>query len=370
VSGEWRGKAKACRTAVPTARADQGEDDRRNLRGRITEDFALWRAEAWAAYSLVGDELHRATARHDATDEALATEAAVVQADLDDALEAIAPPEQSKGSWHSWLPRRISGFWKALKRYYSGGDISKAWSAIHRAGESLFAVYEEPELHAQTTRLEDLVAALPDSKAQGKALADARLKLESGSADEKRTVRAMLRQLYRDAVGTTEALQIEARVLRNTLLVASVALLLVVLAFGIVGLIDPNVFPLCSTASGKQFCPTGASPHPFDTFAVELAGMLGGILSVVIPLAIGERIKTPYRVFNHQLLLKLVAGAGTALAGILLIQSAFSTAIQMTSETMIVGYAIFFGFSQQALTGIIDRRANELGKETPTAKTV
>lgn len=346
------------------------EETREKFIKCIAADSALWRAEAWAAYSQVDDELHRATAQQDPNGSRFKTETKVVRADLDDALTAMVPPKRFDGHWYERILDTMPRAWRALKRYYSGGEISKAWSAIHRAGESLFAVYEEPELHAQTTRLEDLVAALPDSKAQGKALADARLKLESDSPEDKRTVRAMLRQLYRDAVGTTEALQIEARVLRNTLLVASVALLLVVLAFGVVGVIDPNVFPLCSPPSGKQFCPTGTSSHPFDTFAVELAGMLGGILSVVIPLAIGERIKTPYRVFNHQLLLKLVAGAGTALAGILLVQSAFSTTIQMTSEAMIIGYAVFFGFSQQALTGIIDRRANELGKETPTAKSV
>ena len=257
-----------------------------------------------------------------------------------------------------------------LKRYYSGGDISKAWSAIHRAGESLFAVYEEAELYAQATRLEDLVAALPDSKSSGKVLAEARVKLKSDSASDKRTVRAMLRQLYREAISTTEGLQAEARVLRNTLLVASIALGLVVLAFGVVNLLDVHVFPLCTPDGKKEICPTGSAPHRFDAFAVELAGMLGGILSVVIPLATGERIKTPFRVFNHQLLLKVIAGAGTALAGIILIQSAFTTTITLTSTAAIIGYAVFFGFSQQALTGIIDRRANDLGKETPNTKTV
>lgn len=288
---------------------------------------------------------------------ALEAEAAVVRADLDDALAAITPPPRSP--------------WKGLKRYYSGGDISKAWSAIHRAGESLFAVYEEAELQAQATRLEDLVAALPNSKSSGKVLAEARVKLKSDSAEEKRTVRAMLRQLYREAIGTTEGLQAEARVLRNTLLVASVALGLVVLVFGVINLLDTSIFPLCTQLeSGKEACPTGGTSHSFDTFAIELAGMLGGILSVVIPLATGERIKTPYRVFNHQLLLKVIAGAGTALAGILLIQSAFTSTIKLTTTPAIIGYAVFFGFSQQALTGIIDRRASDLGKETPTTKTV
>lgn len=289
-------------------------------------------------------------------DPALTSEAAVVRADLDDALAAMAPTKRTFGS--------------GLKRYYSGGDISKAWSAIHRAGESLFAVYEEAELYAQASRLEDLVAALPDSKSSGKVLADARVKLKSDTPRDKRTVRAMLRQLYREAIGTTEGLQAEARVLRNTLLVASIALGLVVFAFAVVNLLDTSIFPLCSKVEGKKVCPTGTMAHSFDAFAVELAGMLGGILSVVIPLATGERIKTPYRVFNHQLLLKVIAGAGTALAGIILIQSAFTTTIKLTSTAAIIGYAVFFGFSQQALTGIIDRRANDLGKETPSRKTV
>lgn len=348
------------------------DDQRKARRKRITGDSALWRAEAWAAYAQVDDELHRSTARQDAGDKKLKTEAEVVRGDLDDALAAMAPVEPFDGSWRKRIPDAILRAWGALKRYYSGGNISKTWSAIHRAGESLFAVYEEPELHAQATRLEDLVAALPDSKAQGKMLADVRGKLEKGDEANGREARAMLRQLYRDAIAVTESLQAEARVLRNTLLVASGALFVVVFAFGVINLFDDSVFSLCTDAAkGKgEICPTGGESHPFDVFAIELAGMLGGILSVVIPLAIGERIKTPYRVFNHQLLLKVIAGAGTALAGIILVQSAFTTTITMTSEAMIIGYAVFFGFSQQALTGIIDRRASELGKETPTAKTV
>lgn len=350
-------ETRASTTLTPCSPTPTEEQRTRLKRRRhITDDSTLWRAEAWAAYAQVEDELQRAEARMDAAEDvALTHEAAVVRGDLDDALAAMVPKQSVRGG---------------LKRYYSGGDISKTWSAIHRAGESLFAVYEEAELHAQATRLEDLVAALPDSKSSGKVLSEAREDLKSTEPEDKRKVRAMLRQLYREAIGTTEGLQAEARVLRNTLLVASIALGLVVFAFGVVNLLDVHVFPLCTPDGKTEICPTGGAAHRFDTFAVELAGMLGGILSVVIPLATGERIKTPYRVFNHQLLLKVIAGAGTALAGIILIQSAFVTTITLNSTAAIIGYAVFFGFSQQALTGIIDRRANELGKETPNAKTV
>jgi hypothetical protein len=98
--------------------------------------------------------------------------------------------------------------------------------------------------------------------------------------------------------------------------------------------------------------------------------MLGGAISVVIPIATGERIKTPYRVFNHQLALKVLAGAATGFAGVVLIESSFVTGFEIANGTAIIGYAIFFGASQQALTALIDRQANKLAEKTPTTKSV
>lgn len=184
-------------------------------------------------------------------------------------------------------------------------------------------------------------------------------------------IRAKLRQIHLDAMDATESLQAEARTLRNTLLVASCALFAVVFAFAFLHVVNSCIIKICSTnAHGGTVCPGGESSHGLDVFIVELAGMLGGILSVVIPLATGERIKTPYRVFNHQLLLKVLAGAAAALAGVLLVQSDVISQLKLESTSTLLGYAIFFGFSQQVVTGLIDRRANDLGKVTPTVKSV
>ncbi len=349
----------------------------------VTEDSALWRAEAWVAYAQVENELHCAAAKGSRKGQAFQTVVAVVRDDLDDALTTLAPPpaikpREGEAPIRRWWHRLA----RALKQYYSGGDISRSWSAVYRAGGSLFAVYDEAELYAQATRLEGLITALPDSKAQGKVINDAREKLgppkgegqDGGaktSAAKKNEARALLRQVYRDAIGVTESLQAEARMLRNTLLIASGALLTIILVVGIVNLLNADVFSLCAdVGESKKVCPIGTEPHRLDVFVVAIAGMLGGVLSVVIPLSTGERIKTPFRVFNHQLLLKVVAGAGTALAGILLVVSAFTSAIAVNNEAMIIGYAVFFGFSQQAVTGILDRKVSKLGEETPTTKSV
>jgi hypothetical protein len=356
-----------------------GEERRTELIKRIGADPTLWRAEAWAAYGQVADELTRvqATGPPPGADKAFDRETEIVRDALDDVLEAMTrSARQERGEKESRPAYGASRLTTAISRYYSGADINRAWSAIHRASEALYSVYNPAELNAQVTRLKALVAALPDLQTQLATLSDAHAKLDGqeGESDARRKdagARALFRELYRQAIGTTESLQAEARALRNTLLVSSCTLFVVLLLVGIVSLFDPNVFSLCTEAAkGENVCPTGSDAHRFDVFAVGLAGMLGGMLSVVIPLATGERIKTPYRVFNQQLLLKVLAGAATALTGMLLLDSGFISALEVKSEEMIVGYAVFFGFSQQVVTGFVDRRANELGKETPTTKTV
>jgi hypothetical protein len=339
--------------------------DRERLVKRIEDDPSLWRAEAWTAYAQVRDELQRVRGRELAhlPQSERPNSIKIVEDDLDQALLAMAPPER-RGK-----PR--SRIWLALKQYYSGADIERTWSAIHRASEGLYTLYDENELPAQAARLHELVAALPDLSSQLTSTTDILTELNTAPEGGKLQARAKLRELHQDAMGATESLQAEAHALRNTLLVSSGALFVVVFVLGIVHLFDDSIISLCSAASdGGEICPGGGSPHPFDVFAVELAGMLGGILSVVIPLATGERIKTPYRVFNHQLLLKIFAGAAAGLGGAILVESGLVSAFSVTSASAIIGYAIFFGFAQQALTGVIDRRASSLGEETPATKSV
>lgn len=153
-------------------------------------------------------------------------------------------------------------------------------------------------------------------------------------------------------------------------MVASAAIFLVLAVVGVVGLIEPHVIGLCVLTGKQEACPLGKSPHGFDVFAVEFVGMLGGLLSIVIPLATGERIKTPYRVFNQQLVLKTLAGAATAVGGVLLLAGSVIETIKLDSTAAILGYAVVLGFAQQIVTGAVDRRADSLAKQTPSAKSV
>ena len=99
------------------------------------------------------------------------------------------------------------------------------------------------------------------------------------------------------------------------MMIASLGIFIVAAILGFAHFLEPESVLLCTSNT----CPLGNSSKPMDVFVVELAGMLGGLLSVVIPLAGGERIMTPYRVFNQQLLLKVLAGAASAVGGVLLV---------------------------------------------------
>ncbi len=281
----------------------------------------------------------------------------VVQRALDDALLAISPRERE-------------GIWAPLKLFYSGARIEHAWRAIHRARAALYMLYPNYELMAQAEYLPTLVSVLPESSSPLKSLTSILGKLKAEPANTTLTIRAELREVYEQTAATSEALQREARILRNALLTASAALLSIVVVLGVLHALNTEVISVCATAKSTSqiFCPMGHGSERFDVFAVELAGMLGGLLSVVIPIATGERINTPYRVFNQQLVLKTFAGAATALAGVMLVVSGLIPGLVFESDAAILGYAVFFGIAQQAVTGAVDRRANTLAEKTPDLK--
>jgi hypothetical protein len=243
---------------------------------------------------------------------------------------------------------------------------------------ALYTLYPNEELTPQAEHVEAVIAELPEQAALLKSatkLASEVAGEGNGNAAPVTEPGTMLRGIYERATDVSGNLQREARGLRNALVVASFVTFLVLLALGVAHVIEKSIIELCvpkmgSVGSAKMACPIDGKPHPFDVFVVELAGMLGGLLSIIIPLATGERIKTPYRVFTQQLVFKLLAGAATAVGGVLLIESGVIATIKLETTTAILGYAVVLGFAQQIATGAIDRTADSLAKQTPTAKSV
>jgi hypothetical protein len=335
----------------------------------VREDTASWRAPAFSSYAYLRDEL----ARLRPSPEDQQSIAKSVERALDEALLAMTPPRRRRCGHEGRLGRRPHP-WTWLKRFYSGSDIEQAWRAIHRAQAALYVIYREPDLVPQAEHVEAVIAELPEQAELLKAVTNliSQIARPGSSAPTSPThPGTTLRGIYERAIDVSDNLQVEARGLRNVMMVASGASFFVIVALGVAHGINREIIELCAhTAKGQEVCPLGRSAHPLDVFTIELAGMLGGLLSIVIPLATGERIKTPYRVFNQQLVLKLVVGAASALGGVILLVGGVIDTIKLESTTAILGYAVVLGFAQQIVTGAIDRRADSLAKQTPTAKSV
>lgn len=407
------------------------EEPRAAIECRVCADPAIWRAQAFDAYANVRDELNRIagplpSALPPASCEPTERERIVVNVDtaLGEALNAMAP--DCDRSW--WQPQ----WWLRLRLFYSGSQIEQAWLAIHRARAELYLLYTADELNAQTEALGVLLTDLPETSTlrgslttglthlgatigettdvpkgeqgkggqpnkesekgkgsekggkgaetkQGNAIKSGAPTQQGGDTPKaeptatpsvdtksKRGVSSELQRIYEHAIGVSDRLQREARVLRNNMMVASLGIFIVVAALGLAHFFEPKIVSLCAA----KVCPLGASPKPLDVFVVELAGVLGGLLSVVIPLAGGERIQTPYRVFNQQLLLKTLAGAASAVGGVLLVGGELVSLVQFKTSGALLAYAVVFGFAQQIVTGAVDRRASALAKETPSVKGV
>ena len=103
-----------------------------------------------------------------------------------------------------------------------------------------------------------------------------------------------------------------------------------------------------------------ATPHTGDVFEVELIGAAAGLLGALLVLAKVQKIQGPYRVSTAQVLLKAPTGAGTALIGVLLLQSGALAGLAQQPGSNILGYAALFGFSQQLLTQLVDKQAQQL----------
>jgi hypothetical protein len=356
----------------------------------VRRDVSSWRAPVFSCYAYLRSELERVrlpeTAPAAGGEAQRGVVAASVELALDEALLAMVPPRQRReceaepqqlggrrpGLW-SRRPRPLRRLWGSFWRFYQGSDIEQAWRAVHRAQATLYTLYLEDELVPQAERVEAMLAELPGQAEPMKSVTKliSQMSSQSRPGEPKPVTKpeTMLRGIYERATDVSDNLQREARGLRNAMMTASLAIFLVLLTIGIAHAIDPDIVRLCASAEGHA-CPLGRSKDRLDVLALVLVGALGGLLSAVIPLATGEPIKTPYRVFNQQLILKILAGAASAVGGIILLTGGVITTIKLDTTTAILGYALFFGFAQQVVTGMVDRRANDLAKQTPTTKSV
>jgi hypothetical protein len=193
--------------------------------------------------------------------------------------------------------------------------------------------------------------------------------------------------------------QTRVRSFRNMLLAGTLALSIAAAGLAVLGVLRPDVAPLCFQPGGQVVCPTemaaldedagttdkGAQSAPqtaatseavespaekadadratrttvndIDVPFIELMGLIGAALACATSLRRMRGTSNPYSVPLALAVLKLPTGALTAVLGLLLMRGEFVPGLTaLDSPAQIVAWAIVFGYSQQLFTRFVDQR--------------
>ncbi|MBO3752713.1 hypothetical protein J5X84_42255 [Streptosporangiaceae bacterium NEAU-GS5] len=171
------------------------------------------------------------------------------------------------------------------------------------------------------------------------------------------------------AVITMQAANISAqqeraqlRSFRNTILVSTAIMAVIAVVLAVVGFISPEVIKLCfhDPTTGRA-CPIGRNPSKWDVPVVELVGLTSASLVGAFGLRRIYGTATPYMLPIVLSLLKLPAGAVSAVIGLMLIQGRFIPGLSnLDTSAQIIAWAAVFGGAQQIITRLVDEQGQNV----------
>ena len=263
--------------------------------------------------------------------------------------------------------------YRTLRSWWRGTSIEAAFRKSHQAEAELARLYSDHEVLAEAPAAvarTDLALNRDDP-----VRAEAARLLTMPAGQEKRALLSKIIQVGHEAGDASHA---RLRNFRNILLAATWCIAFLVLAFCLLVFIEPTAVPFCfepgrtSTGGGVTVaCPSGdgpgAHPMPLDVVIVASLGLLGGALSAAVSIRNLRGTSTPYDIPIALALLKVPAGALTAIGALIAIQGDFIPGLSaLDSQEQILAYALVFGYAQQLLTGLIDRQAHDLLNAVPS----
>jgi hypothetical protein len=305
---------------------------------------------------------------------------------LDAAEGAAAGRPEALGGGQRFGPyRRIMAF-------IGGAAVERANSHLDAVETDLLRLAEDPYLRGA---LPDLVAQvrahLPPKDPRRRHVEAVEAAVAERSSKELLDELDTERVLFAVRAATREGrLEIRrVRSFRNILLVTALFLSLGVGGLTLVGLFEEEVVPLCFTPNDEAVvCPTatqeispGGAPAespgdqtgaqaqtldermretagPWDIPVVEMVGLLAAALASAFSLRGIRGTSTPYSLPVALALLKLPAGALTAVLGLLLMRGGFVPGLSaLDSSAQIIAWAVLFGYSQQIFTRLVDQQA-------------
>ncbi len=263
--------------------------------------------------------------------------------------------------------------YRNLRSWWRGTSIEAAFRKSHQAEADLARLYEDHEVAAE----EQAAVARLDLALNR----DDPMRIEAGRlitlphGPEKRALLSKIIEIGHEGADGSHA---RLRNFRNILLTASWCIAALVFVFSLVVFLQPEAVPFCfepganlGTGDVEVACPSGDGseqvPNRLDVVVVGLLGLLGGSLSAAVSIRNLRGTATPYDVPIALALLKVPAGALTALGALIAIQGEFIPGLSaLDSQEQILAYALVFGYAQQLLTGLIDRQALGLLSSVPS----
>ncbi|MDF2732757.1 MAG: hypothetical protein K0S92_1390 [Desertimonas sp.] len=281
--------------------------------------------------------------------------------------------------------RRASG-WRG------GGPIERAWRDLHSAEILLVDVVSLEELSSQRPSVRSMAArVLPGSDPRALAVEH---RLTNPAWDDLETVKntpteVRLRREFASALtwvndGCDKTFT-RVRSFRNIVLATTLGLLVVATGLGILGAFNPSSIPVCfnaGTVTAEQIrgeasptaqvvCPTGAATGPSggDVPLVLVVGLAAGAFAAALAVRGMRGTSTPYGVPVAIAVLKLPAGALTALFGMLMLRGGFIPGLSaLDTQGQIIAYSIIFGYAQQVFTRMVDSQAQVVLDHAPSSE--
>jgi len=280
-----------------------------------------------------------------------------------------------------------------LANGWTGGPIKGAFVHLHLALVGLVDLYTEDDIKAHSpgvlARMQHCLAPTDRRRQEAEALfgtvtsgastgttspQQIRGGLSSGgdgngAATELCRQRAAFREAMKISYEAADEQHARVRSLRNTLIIAAALLTALVGVVCIVGLRFPDAIPLCFQPPACPSTNGSGGPSPGDIPIVALMGMLGGAMSATFAI---QRLRTTPAPIPNDLqvslaLLKLPAGALTAIGGLVLIHGQFIPGLtDLDSQGQILAYAIVLGVAQQLVTRFVDQKAEDILAAVPS----
>lgn len=243
---------------------------------------------------------------------------------------------------------------------WSGFAVDRTWANIHQAEVALLRLMPDEELPWWGSDV--LARAMQHLGKQDprRAKLQEHLRHQDGKlTPQDRTLAVITLQA---ANISAQQEKVRLRSFRNTLLVSTAVMAAIAVIVGVVGFVHPAAMKLCfhDPATGPA-CPIGNAPSKWDVPVVELVGLTAASLVGAIGLRHIYGTSAPYTLPIVLSLLKLPAGAVSAVVGLLLIQGRFIPGLNnLDNSAQIIGWAAVFGAAQQIITRLVDEQGQNV----------